>query len=554
MPRSRLSSLLASLLHRPTMRVESLALIASLFFTLFCNRLFIEGMLADYDLSKPASWLVATALFVILITSNFLLLGILLNRWTAKPLLTLLLLTTAFAVYYMNRYHVYLDPDMLRNVLATDVHEASDLMTWAVIPHVLLFAGVPIWLLSRIQLIREPLRQAIPRRLGALLLAILLGGGATLLIFQDFASQMRNHKELRYLITPSNYLFSLGVALRGEAQSNETARLPIGTDATQGSSWAARKKPALLVLVVGETVRAANWGLSGYARQTTPELAELGVINFASVTSCGSNTEVSLPCMFSPWGRRQYDEKLIRGSESLLDVAARAGFRVVWIDNQSGCKNVCKGVEEMRPQAADTPTLCDGERCLDAAMLKTLEKTVASTPGNLLVVMHQMGNHGPAYFKRYPDAFKHYTPACEDADLAHCKTEAIVNAYDNAIRYTDHVVADVVRYLGKESTHDAALIYVSDHGESLGENGLFLHGIPYAIAPDVQTRVPMVMWLSPGYASSFSLNPTCVSERAKSPVAHDNLFHTVLGMLDVKTTVYEEKMDFSAACRHPLTN
>jgi lipid A ethanolaminephosphotransferase len=105
--------------------------------------------------------------------------------------------------------------------------------------------------------------------------------------------------------------------------------------------------------------------------------------------------------------------------------------------------------------------------------------------------------------------------------------------------------------LGKDSTHDNALIYVSDHGESLGENGLFLHGIPYAIAPEVQTRVPMVMWLSPGYASSFSLNSGCITERAKSPVAHDHLFHTVLGMLDVKTAVYEEKMDFSAACRRP---
>ena len=550
--RSRLASLISSLPNRPTLRVESLALIASLFFTVFCNRLFWEGMLGGYDLGQTASWLVAGALFVILTTAHFLLLGLLLNRWTAKPLLGLLLLTTAFAVYFMNRYHVYLDPDMLQNVLATDTHEAKDLMTWAVIPHVLLFAGLPLLALSRIQLIHDPLRRALPRRIGALLLALLIGGGATFLIFQDLASQMRNHKELRYLITPSNYIYSLGRALGGNAQASTTVRAPIGTDATPGTSWAQRKKPVVLVFILGETARAANWGLSGYSRQTTPELAaQEGVINFASVTSCGSNTEVSLPCIFSPWGRRQYDEKRIRNSESVLDVAARAGFRVVWIDNQSGCKGVCKGVEEIRPNTAEMPALCDGERCLDEAMQKTLESTVAATPGNLLIVMHQMGNHGPAYFKRYPDAFKHYSPACEDADLAHCAREAIVNAYDNAIRYTDHVVADVVRYLRQESTHDAALIYVSDHGESLGENGLFLHGIPYAIAPEVQTRVPMVMWLSAGYASSFSLNAGCVAERAKSPVAHDHIFHTVLGMLDVKTAVYEEKMDFSAPCRHP---
>jgi lipid A ethanolaminephosphotransferase len=195
------------------------------------------------------------------------------------------------------------------------------------------------------------------------------------------------------------------------------------------------------------------------------------------------------------------------------------------------------------------PALCDGERCFDEAMVKTLEKTVAATPGNLLVVMHQMGNHGPAYYKRYPDAFKHYTPACEDSDLAHCAQETIVNAYDNAIRYTDHVLASTVRYLRDEKTHDTAMIYVSDHGESLGENGLYLHGLPYAIAPEVQTKVPMVMWLSPGYASSFTLSNSCIAERAKSPVEHDHLFHTMLGMLDVNTSVYETEMDFSAACR-----
>jgi lipid A ethanolaminephosphotransferase len=183
-------------------------------------------------------------------------------------------------------------------------------------------------------------------------------------------------------------------------------------------------------------------------------------------------------------------------------------------------------------------------------MQKTLEKTIAETPGNLLVVMHQMGNHGPAYFKRYPESSKKYTPACEDADLSHCPRETIVNAYDNAIHYTDHVLASTVRFLRTQTKHDASMIYVSDHGESLGENNLFLHGIPYAIAPEVQTRVPMVMWLSSGYAASFALEPGCLGKRAQSPASHDHLFHTVLGMLDVKTSVYEAKMDLSAACRN----
>ena len=424
-------------------------------------------------------------------------------------------------------------------------------MTWALIPNVLLYAGLPIWLLSRVQVRRDSFRRALLIRVLALVLALVAASGAILLVYKDLASQMRNHKEMRYLITPANYLYSLSRVLGGKAQAGELVRASIGADAAPGNTWANRKKPTVMVFVLGETVRAANWGLSGYARQTTPELAAEGVVNFASVSSCGSNTEVSVPCIFSPWGRRQYDEARIHGSESLLDVVARAGFRVVWIDNQSGCKGVCKGVEEIRPNPADTPALCDGERCLDEAMLKTLEKTIAETPGNLLVVMHQMGNHGPAYYKRYPESSKKFTPACEDADLSHCPRETIVNAYDNAIHYTDHVLASTVRFLKSQTKHDASMIYVSDHGESLGENNLFLHGIPYAIAPDLQTRVPMVMWLSPGYASSFAFDPGCLGKRAQSPASHDHLFHTVLGMLDVKTSAYEPEMDISAACRHP---
>ena len=231
-------------------------------------------------------------------------------------------------------------------------------------------------------------------------------------------------------------------------------------------------------------------------------------------------------------------------------MVARAGFRVVWIDNQSGCKGACAGVEARRPDPAATPELCQNGECLDGAMIPLMEKVIAETPGSLLIVLHQMVNHGPAYFKRYPADGKSYQPACEDADLAHCTGEAIVNAYDNTLRYTDRLLAQAVHALRQHDAHDVAMLYVSDHGESLGENGLFLHGIPYAIAPDTQTRVPMVMWLAPGFTRDFAVDPVCLGEQAKTPLSHDHLFHSLLGLLDLKTAVYKAKMDFSAQCRH----
>ena len=530
--------------------IEGVLLLASLFFALFCNGLFLSGMLAGYDLAQPGSWLLAGSLVVVLVAVHFVLLGLVATRWTTKPLLALLFVATAFAVHFMTRYKVYLDTAMLRNVLATDVREARDLMTWSLIPQLLLYAVLPLWVLNRVRLQQRAFGRALLVRSASLLLALLLAGGAIFVNFQDVASLMRNNRELRFLVTPANYIYSLAQVARSQAKAADLVREPVGVDAAPGAGWSGRQKPVVMVMVLGETARAANWGLSGYARQTTPELAaEAGIINFADVTSCGTDTETSLPCIFSPWGRRGYDETRIRNSESVLDVVARAGFRVVWMDNQSGCKGVCNGVEALRPDPAKSPALCVGNECQDGVLVESLKQLVSETPGNLLIVLHQMGNHGPAYFKRYPDEFKQFVPACEDPDLPKCTGESIVNAYDNAIRYTDHVLASLVRTLREHKNHDSALLYVSDHGESLGEKGLFLHGVPYKIAPDVQTKVPMDMWFSQGFPASFALDEGCIGKVAATPLSHDHIFHTLLGLLDVKTSAYAREMDFSAKCR-----
>jgi lipid A ethanolaminephosphotransferase len=338
-----------------------------------------------------------------------------------------------------------------------------------------------------------------------------------------------------------------------DARQVTKAREPIGQDAAAGPGWAARERPRLVVLVVGETARAMSWGLNGYARQTTPELARLpGLINFADVTSCGTSTEVSLPCMFAPVGRRDYDEARIRRSESLLHVAARAGVAVQWIDNQSGCKGVCEGLPNVTLGPSTAPGLCQDGRCWDEALLLGLDerlKALASGRGTQFLVLHMLGNHGPSYYKRYPAAFERFTPACRNDDLGRCPREQIVNAYDNALLYTDHVLAALIGKLQAAPGVDTALLYVSDHGESLGEKNLFLHGVPYAIAPREQTQVPMVMWWSEGLGRSVGLNADCMRMRAQQPAAHDHLFHSLLALLDVKTSLYVPDLDLTRACR-----
>ena len=537
----------------PTLRVETLALIVSLWFTLACNPLFWEAIMAGREAAQTSGLFFGAALAITVTALHFMILALLANRWTAKPILTLLIIATAFAAYYMRQYHVYLDPSMLRNVLRTDTREAAELFTWGMLPPLIFYALPPLLLVWWAQIKRTPLLRAAGVRTAALVLAALSMGGSTLLVFQEFSALMRQKKEIRYLVTPGNYLYSLGRTLGADATAAGREREPIGTDAAPGERWKQRKKPVLIVLVVGETARAANWGLSGYSRQTTPELAKISeLINFAKVTACGTNTEVSVPRMFSVDGRRNYDEDRIRNSESLLHVIKRAGFRVVWLDNQSGCKGTCDGIESWRPSTTTTPKLCNGDNCLDEALLTGARQIVEGSRENLVLVMHQLGNHGPAYFKRYPEAFRKFTPTCDTSDLGRCSREEVVNAYDNALLYTDHVLAQTVDFLkAQQATHDTAMIYVSDHGESLGERGLFLHGVPYSIAPDVQTEVPMVMWFSPGYASSFALRTECVRQRGQQPATHDNLFHTLLGMLDINTKIRDRQMDLTDACKSP---
>lgn len=354
-------------------------------------------------MAEASTWTFGAAMFLMVLALQLLLLALVANRWTVKPLLALLTLATASAGYYMNAYGVVLDPSMLRNVLRTDVAEARELLGSAWLVHMLLYAAAPLLLLWRVQVVRRPWRRAGMVRLGTLLLAAAVLVGAVLAESQPFASLMRDPKEVRYRITPANLLGSVGSVVAAEARGAALPRQVIGAYAAAGPSWAAWRKPLVVLLVVGESARASNWGLNGYARQTTPQLARLPVLNFSQVRSCGTSTEVSLPCMLAPVGRRGYDEARIRGQQSLLHVAARAGVAVHWRGNQSGCKGTCDALPGDQVTAANAPGLCDGNRCLDEVLLADLDQRLAAargTRGSRLWVLHMLGNHGPSYFRR----------------------------------------------------------------------------------------------------------------------------------------------------------
>lgn len=538
--------------RRPTIRVETLVAVVAAYLIALGNGAWWAGAAAGRSLADPATWLFVGACFVLLASAHFLVFALVSTRHTVKPLLSVLVVVTAAASWYMHSYGVLLDPPMLRNVTRTDWHEARDLLTWGMAGHVLLWSAPPLALIGWVRLMPRRASRALLFRAGAVAAAVALMVGSAALVSRDLIPLMRNQHELRYRITPGNLIYSLARNAIRDAGSAAGPLETVGADARREARTTG--KPTVLVLVLGETARAANFSLFGYGRETNPRLGQLDLVAFRDVSACGTSTEVSVPCMFSPFGRAGYDERRIRRSEGLVHVLRRAGVEVRWRDNQSGCKGVCDapGVDYRKLDAASAPDLCRDGECYDEILVRALEEDLATVTGDTVIVLHMMGNHGPAYHRRYPPAFRRFTPDCQTAELRDCSREAVVNSYDNAILYTDHVLSETVGALEQAAGRlDTALLYVSDHGESLGEAGLYLHGVPYAIAPDYQTHVPMLLWLSGPFATDAGVRVGCVEAQAGEAASHDNLFHSVLGMLDVRTSAYASERDLFAGCRAP---
>lgn len=487
---------------------------------------------------------------------NAALLSLLAWRWSLKPAAAVLVLMAAFGAHFMLAYGIAIDASMLVNVLQTDVREAGDLFNARLVFTVLLLAAPPLlWLFRRPVRTLRPLQQVSHN--GLLLLgAVLVLVASLLLVFQDFAATMRNHTRLRYLINPLNSVYALGNLATKPLRMDTRTLAPLGRDAHLATTVSAGGKPPLLVLVLGETARSANFGLNGYSRPTTPQLSARNDLATAlNAWSCGTNTATSVPCMFSHLGRDGHEARKTN-HENLLDVLQHAGLAVLWVENQSGCKGVCDRVPTVTTTHSKDPALCPEDECLDGIMLRDLDAQLAALPAErrqkgTVVVLHQMGSHGPAYFKRAPAHLKPFQPECTTTALQECSQAQVVNGYDNSIVATDQFLDSVLKWLQTQSNQaEAAMVYVSDHGESLGENNLYLHGLPYAIAPDTQKHIPWVTWLSADMQARSGLSMACLQkDLSQRRITHDSYFHSVLGLMNVQTSVYRPELDIYQGCK-----
>lgn len=471
------------------------------------------------------------------------------NRWLLKPFLIANITIAAGASYYHETMGIIMDRQMIQNVLSTTVNEASGLLTAAFLRYMLVFAVLPSLALLAVRATHPRFVVSAVRHLALLGLCVVIFFGIAGANYQVFSFGMKQSPEMRSILHPESTVQSIGEYAQMEWQAHSLEFKQIAPDAGLGTVAQDARHPVLTVLVIGETLRDQNWGLSGYERNTTPELAKRDILSIPHVTSCGTSTSVSIPCMFSTMSRREFTHEKAGAQENLLDILKRAGYDVEWLDANTGSMGVADRVAYENFNGADDPEFCTRGECNDGILLKQLRDRARDITKNTVIVLHQIGNHGPAYFERYPESFAKFLPDCRDADVANCAPREVVNAYDNAVSYTDAQLAKTIDFLDGLADLDTSMVYISDHGESLGEKGLYLHAAPYWIAPEEQTRVPMLVWMSDRFERDLGLDYDCIRTSPVADISQDNFFHSILGMLDVKTVERDPALDLFAPCR-----
>lgn len=512
-------------------------LTVAFFLTLVANVAFFKHVIDAYTLSWSTFSFIAS-LAILLVSVSVILLTLLSWGRATKPLLIIILMASSFIAYFMDTYDVVIDTHMIENVLQTNLNESADLFSATLILYVALIGVIPSILIYRAEFQENGIKAVLIEK--AKLLGTALGIALVVLaVFnKNYTSFFREHKPLRYYANPAYYLYSVGHYVQKSLSHPYKGLQIIGKDAAIPKSDVDRE---LVILVVGEAARWDHFSLNGYSRETNPLLKKEDIVNFTQFSSCGTETAVSVPCMFSSLTRDNYDGEKAEHIENVLDVIGHAGVNVLWRDNNSDSKGVALRATYEDFKTADKNTICEEEECRDEGMLVGLDEYIKSHPkGDIVIVLHQMGNHGPAYYKRYPKAYEKFTPVCESNQLEQCSEQEITNAYDNAILYTDHFLSKTINFLkGHDEQFETAMFYVSDHGESLGEKGLYLHGFPYAIAPEAQKHVPAVMW----FGKHFEVNKRKLREKAKEPLSHDSYFHTVLNFAEINSSVYKSELD-----------
>ena len=512
-------------------------LLASLFITFAYNLKFLKILYGKIGFSSFSSIYFFFAIIVTIIALISILLLIFGQKYVLKPLTIFLIILSAILSFYNQQFGVTVDEQMIINTLQTDVNEAMDLMSVVFFIHIFFFGIIPSIIIYYIEIEYGSFKKDFLIRLSLIMTVFLIVAVIIFANFKQVSFITREYKKFNRNITPLYTLFSTYELGKLSLQS-EIKFTKLGEDA----KLIKNNKKTIGIMVVGETARSDRFSLNGYQKETNPYLKNKEVFSFKNTISCGTSTAYSVPCMFFLNGEKNYTQSKAKNQSNVLDVLSFAGVKTIWVNNNSGCKNVCKRIETLNIiQGSDGGE--DKNTILDEKLLDITSQILKNNKEDVLIVLHTMGSHGPRYYKRFPEKFAKFKPFCNNDTPQNCSKDELNNAYDNTIVYTDYFLAKLIDILKEKKEYNTFMFYASDHGESLGENGIYLHGLPKKIAPKEQTDFAMVLWLSDQMIKNQNINSSKIKSMANKQLNHDYLPHTLLNLFKVQSSVY--KKDFS---------
>jgi lipid A ethanolaminephosphotransferase len=482
----------------------------------------LDGLIQIISLQVLQFCLLAILLFLMSAISVF----------VAKLVAAALLICNAVGLYFMISYGMDIDRSMIANIFNTDIRETTGLLHISIVPYVLFLGLLPALLILLV-------RVRAPRRIWRLVCAVgsiavlvlwIVSTSFTVLWYDKHASRMGSK------ILPWSYIVNTGRYFNRMAMENrEQVLLPKARFIAENSS-----KKDVVILVIGEAARADRFSALGYARDTNVFTADQNLVAFPIGLSCATNTISSTACILTHEGRGASSRTIF---EPLPSYLKRQGIATIFRTNNSGPPPMDVDLYQTTAEILAGCTAVDcPKQGYDAVLNWQLSDLIRQTESNrVFVTLHQTGSHGPAYYNKYPPAFEYFKPVCKTVQIAKCSDEELNNAYDNTIRYTDSLIADLITQLERMTDVNATLIYVSDHGQSLGEDGYYLHGAPIAFAPVEQREIPFLVWMSDGFQQSRGLSAATILRDETFP--HDFPFHSVMGAFGLRSDIYKPQFD-----------
>jgi len=437
-----------------------------------------------------------------------------LPKFIGKFLLVLFFNINAIAIYFINTYSVIIDKTMISNILNTNYEESISFFSFGLIIYLLFLGIIPSIFIVRVKIINESFKKKLTTFLLTLIFIVSL-------VFANSSNWLwidKHSTKLGALAMPWSYVINTSRFYIHKSQENKKEILL--PDATIKDT-----EKSIAVLVIGESARSENFSLYGYKKNTNPLLSKIKNVYSFKATSCATYTTAGIKCILE-------HENTSKLYEILPNYLYRNNVEVIWRTTNWGEPPI--HIKNYLNRNDIEKKYRGGDSNYDEILLSGLQEQILASKNNkILIVLHTTTSHGPTYNKKYPPQFEKFKPVCNSVELGKCTTEELINAYDNTIVYTDYILSNLIEILKQLDEYKSTMLYVSDHGESLGENNLYMHGLPVSIAPKEQLDIPFIVWLSEDYKKL----------KSHEELSQNHVFHSVLNFLAIESPIYDENMN-----------